>query len=105
MGIFLAPEGQQFALLRQDHAIGRLSGRIITDVVARYARPLEIAPKGGLSDPLTLSDTVSVRTWRYRAPVDLEAKLYLLMYSGDDQPIAVLSRQIASALCFLCGER
>ncbi len=99
----IAADGN-YRLQRGEHELGIVSARILIDVLKRYGRPLE-EPPTDTSDILLLADGVSLRTWRYKAPVDLEAKLYLLLYRDGEEPLAVLGRQVANALSFLCGER
>ena len=96
----LVSEGRTFALRAGDEPIGVFSAQILRDVVKRYARPLEQSEEPG-GERLELGPTLSLVAWHYKAPVDLENKLYLVLLEEGQAPLAVLSRQIVNALVFL----
>ena len=104
VALSLVHAGAHIELRRGEARVGAVSARVVSEVVLRYGRPLEDQPEG-MSEAFALGEGESLRSWRYRAPVDLEAKLYLLLYRDGHEPLAVLGRQAANALCFLCGER
>lgn len=97
----LVADGSAFALLEGDARIGVFSAAILCKVIERYARPLEpeMHAKG---ETLALgADGTILMAWYYKAPVDLEDKLYLVLHRASQESLAVLSRQVVSALRFL----
>jgi hypothetical protein len=96
----LEPESPAFALYEDDSRLGFFSVKILCEVMARYARPIEDdMPYQG--ETLALDAEVSLMAWYYKSPVDLENKLYLVLLRKGQEPIAVLARQVVSALRFL----
>lgn len=96
----LLRDGDHLALHREGTLRARFSESIVLGVVRRYGRPLapEMEPHG---ERLPLSAGRALLAWHYRAPVDLESKLYLVLQEPDGDSVAVLGRQVASALEFL----
>lgn len=97
----LVAQGQHFALFCGDTHLGAVSSTALLTVLKRYARPLDTAFEAQ-EERLTIDDRYTLLAWRYRAPVDLEDKLYLILLEESCEAIAVLSRQVANALRFLC---
>ncbi len=93
-------EDSNVALYEGEVRVGIYSAKIICDVVQRYARPLDEHEKAE-GETLALGKGASLMAWYYKSPVDLENKLYLVLHREGQAPIAVLSRQIVSALRFL----
>lgn len=101
MPLRLVPKKQGFALLSGDTEVGTVSSIALLTVLRRYARPLDTA-FDPLAESVTIGDDCKLVAWKYRAPVDLEDKLYLVLLQPSCEAVAVLSRQVASALRFLC---
>jgi len=97
----LVETSEGFALEEGERSLGLLSASIIRDVVARYARPLESEAELEEGESLQLGPTLRLFTWHYKAPVDLENKLYLVLDEEGKPPQAVLARQVANALAFV----
>ena len=96
----LVEEAPGFALYEGDTRIGLYSVKILSEVIGRYARPLE-DDANYEGETLALNAEVRLMAWYYKSPVDLENKLYLVMLREGQAPTAVLSRQVVSALRFL----
>lgn len=96
----LVAEAPGFALQEGDARVGLYSAKIICEVIERYARPLEEEMQHE-GETLYLTPDASLMAWYYKSPVDLENKLYLVLLREGQAPIAVLSRQVVSALRFL----
>ncbi len=96
----LCAEAPGFALQEGTAGVGVYSAKILMGVIERYARPLE-ADSHYEGETLELSSTATLMAWYYKSPVDLENKLYLVLLREGQAPIAVLSRQVVSALRFL----
>lgn len=96
----LQAEAEGFSLWGDRQRIGFFAAEIIRGVVRRYARPVEseLRIEG---ERLVLGAGESLIAWRYRSPVELEYKLYLVLETEDQPPLAVLARQVANALRFL----
>ena len=98
--LFLLPSGDHFELLLGTAVLGSISATIVQTLMRRYARPLaETVEEAAAS--LALSPDTRLRSWSYRAPVDLEKKRYLVLEQEGQEPIAVIARQITEALRFL----
>jgi hypothetical protein len=96
----LVAEPPGFALYEGGSRVGIYSSKILCEVMQRYARPLEDTMKAE-GETLALGSTESLLAWYYKSPVDLENKLYLVLRREGQEAIAVLSRQVVSALRFL----
>lgn len=101
----LVAEPPGFALYESESRVGLYSAKILCEVMQRYARPLEDSMKAeGETLSLSAEDSAkpaSLMAWYYKSPVDLENKLYLVLRQQGQEPCAVLSRQVVSALRFL----
>jgi len=100
--LLLEAQGENFSLTSGDSPLGLVSAPALVTVMRRYARPLDTS-FDSKSESLQLAPGTTLFAWYYRAPVDLEDKLYLVLVEADTPPIAVLSRQVANALRFLCN--
>ena len=88
--------------MRASAKLGLLSAAIIESVCQRYGRPLEEGISAGdTAESLFLAHGRHLRIWLYKAPVDLESKRYILLDEDGKEPIALLSRQLSSALRFV----
>ena len=96
----LVEEAPGFALYEDETRVGLYSVKILSDVIGRYARPLEDDAKYE-GETLALNAELSLMAWYYKSPVDLENKLYLVMLREGQPPAAVLARQVVSALRFV----
>ncbi|MBL4636504.1 MAG: hypothetical protein JKY56_21785, partial [Kofleriaceae bacterium] len=100
--LLLEPRGENFSLTAGGSSLGLVSTTALITVMRRYARPLDTA-FDTKSESMQLAPGTTLFAWYYRAPVDLEDKLYLVLVEAESPPIAVLSRQVANALRFLCN--
>ena len=76
---------------------GRLPVRAVEAVMRRYGRPLDerIEPDGPLLD---LGGGRALQQMRYQAPVDADARDYLVWRAPGEDPLAALSNGVAAAL-------
>lgn len=100
MRYVLVRDAQGISLYAGETPVGYFSAAILSQVVTRYSRPLEDG-QDFAGDSLVLAPGQTLVAWYYRAPVDLEQKLYLVLTGEDQPPRAVLARQIVGALIFL----
>ncbi len=87
-------------IVADDGVRGRLSADSLARLIQRYGKPLsdEVVVAG---DTLELGDGRLLTRLDYRAPVDLEAKTYLVWSEPGAAPIAALAPGVAAALRFL----
>jgi hypothetical protein len=86
-------------LAADDGVTGELSAAALEKVMTRYGRPLDpaVAVTG---DAITLGDARLARL-RYHAPVDAEARDYLVWQAPGSEPLAALANGVAAALRYL----
>lgn len=86
-------------LVADDGVRGELSAAALEKVMGRYGKPLDpdIAVTG---DSIALGP-VKVVLLRYRAPVDVQARDWLVWQAPGAEPIAALSNGVAAALRYL----
>lgn len=76
---------------------GALPAVAIARVMERYGRPLEVAPALADTPALALAGG-QLHRWRHHAPVDAEARDYLIWVAPGGEPIAVLATMATAAI-------
>ena len=86
--------------ISDNDANGELSVHAVERVMLRYGRPLEpgIALDG---EALALPGGFCLRRLRHHAPVDAEARDYLVWERPDGEPLAAIATMVTAALRYL----
>ena len=86
--------------ISDNDANGELSVHAVERVMLRYGRPLEpgIALDG---EGLALPGGFCLRRLRHHAPVDAEARDYLVWERPDGEPLAAIATMVTAALRYL----
>lgn len=96
----LQGDGDHIVIVGDDGVRGRLSAFALDKVMRRYGKPLdpsiELAGKS-----LDFPDGSRLTHLRWKAPVDAEARDWLVWTCPKEEPIAALSNGVASALRYL----
>ena len=86
--------------ISDDDANGELSVHAVERVMVRYGRPL--APGIALDgEALALPGGFCLRRLRHHAPVDAEARDYLVWERPDGEPLAAIATMVTAALRYL----
>src|SRR5258706_15502334 len=93
-------DGGRFHLADDDGTGGRLSLIAPERVMSRYGLPLDTAIVLD-GDSLDLGDGRRLRRLRHHAPVDAEARDYLVWETPDRPPLAVIATHVTAALRYL----
>lgn len=98
---FASVAGERLAISDDsDGTHGELSIHAVERVMARYGRPL--APGIALAGPeLALPGGFCLRRLRHHAPVDAEARDYLVWERPDGEPLAAIATMVTAALRYL----
>ncbi len=92
--------GAHLHLRDDDGTEGELSVAAVDRVMSRYGRALDPAiPVTG--DVLELAGGFRLRRLRYHAPVDAEARDYLLWERPGEEPLCVVATMATAALRYL----
>jgi hypothetical protein len=96
----LGGEGNHVQIVGDDGLHGRLSVFALDKVMRRYGRALDpaIEVKGQAID---FTDGHRLTHLRYRAPVDADARDWLVWTTPGEEPLAALSNGVAAALRYL----
>lgn len=86
-------------IVADDGVRGELSAAALEKVMGRYGRPLD--PDVAVTGESIELGAVKVVLLRYRAPVDVQARDWLVWLAPGTEPIAALSNGVAAALRYL----
>ncbi len=100
-------DGTALLVADDDGVRGFLPVLAVDRVMTRYGRPLEdgLATDGDAADgadgSIVLAGGYRLRSFRFHAIVDAEARDYLVWERPGDEPLAAISATVAAALKFL----
>ena len=95
-----AAANDRIHLKDDDGTEGELSITAVDRVMSRYGRPVDPTLKLD-GEHLDLPGGYRLRRLRHHAPVDTEARDYLVWERPDDEPLAVVATMATAALRYL----
>jgi len=98
-------DGAALLVADDDGVQGVLPILAVDRVMTRYGRPLEdgLANDGDLDGSIALAGGYRLRSFRFHAIVDAEARDYLVWERPGEEPLAAIAATVAAALKFLVG--
>ncbi len=97
----LERDGPSLVLRRDDGRHGQIEARVVIAVMRRYGRAIDDLPAS--VDEIELEAGVHLRSFRFRAAVDVEGRDYLALLAPGSETIAAMATTIAGALDHLLG--